>query len=97
MDDRSQDVDLLQAFARRSDQPAFASLVRRHLDLVYATALRKVGDSGAAEEITQDVFAVLARNAWRFAAEDSVAAWLHRTTLLKGKAWWRGQLRRRER
>jgi len=41
MSERQNDFQLLRDFARRSDQQAFATLVRRHLDLVYATALRK--------------------------------------------------------
>jgi len=48
------DFELLQAFCRQGDQQAFATLMRRHLDLVYATALRKVADSGSAEEICQN-------------------------------------------
>ena len=49
-----------------------------YLDLVYATALRKVEDPGAAEEIAQNVFAALARKAWQFAPDDSLPAWLHK-------------------
>jgi RNA polymerase sigma factor (sigma-70 family) len=97
MNEARTDVELLQAFARRGDQPAFAAVVRRYVDLVYATALRKVGDAGAAEEITQNVFAALARKAWQFAADDSLPAWLHRAALLESKAWLRGELRRRRR
>ncbi len=76
---------------------AFAALVRRHLDLVYATALRKVEDEGSAQEISQNVFAVLARKAWQFAPDDSLPAWLYKTTLLESTAWLRGELRRRRR
>jgi RNA polymerase sigma factor (sigma-70 family) len=65
--------------------------------LVYGTALRKMGDAAAAEEVTQDVFAALASKAWQFGPGDSVAAWLHRATLLKAKQWWRGEFRRRSR
>jgi len=49
MNERRQDFECLRQFARQGDQSAFAALVRRHLDLVYATALRKVEDEGAAE------------------------------------------------
>ena len=42
MNERQSDFELLQAFVRDGDQQAFASVVRRHLDLVYATAFRKV-------------------------------------------------------
>jgi len=91
------DFELLQAFSRQGDQPAFATLTRRHLDLVYATALRKVTDGTGAEEICQNVFGALARKAWQFAPDDSLPSWLHRTTLLESKSWLRGELRRRRR
>ncbi len=97
MTERLQDCELLRAFVRQGDQAAFATVVRRHLDLVYATALRKLEDAGAAEEVAQNVFAALARKAWQFAPDDSLPAWLHRTTLLEAKAWLRGELRRRRR
>ena len=40
MNERRQDYELLCEFVRRGDQSAFAAVVRQHLDLVYATALR---------------------------------------------------------
>lgn len=63
MSDRHQDFELLQRFTQHGEQPAFADLVRRHLDLVFATALRKVEDPGAAHEVAQNVFAALSRKA----------------------------------
>ena len=48
MNDRSSDFALLREFVRERHQPAFAALVRHHVDLVYGTALRKVEDCGAA-------------------------------------------------
>jgi len=56
-----------------------------------------VTDDGATEEICQNVFGTLARKAWQFAPDDSLPSWLHRTTLLEGKSWLRGELRRRRR
>lgn len=97
MTERHQDCELLRAFVRQGDQPAFAAVVRRHLDLVYATALRKLEDPGAAEEVAQNVFAALGRKAWQFGPNDSLPAWLHRTALLEAKMWLRGELRRRRR
>src|SRR5438876_5541578 len=97
MSDRRQDFELLQRFARDGEQSAFAGLVRRHLDLVFATALRKVEDVDAAQEVAQNVFAALARKAWQFAPDDSLPAWLHKTALLESKFWLRGELRRRRR
>src|SRR5436190_11834761 len=97
MSDRCQDFELLQRFTRDGEQSAFADVVRRHLDLVYATALRKVEDAGAAQEVAQNVFTALARKAWQFAPDDSLPAWLHKTALLESKSWLRGELRRRRR
>jgi len=97
MTERQKDFELLQEFARRGDQDAFTAMVRRHLDLVYATALRKAADAASAEEISQSVFAALARKAWQFARDDSVPAWLYKTTLLESRRWLRGELRRRRR
>jgi RNA polymerase sigma factor (sigma-70 family) len=97
MNERQSDFEWLQQFARAGNQSAFRELVRRHIDLVFATALRKVGDAGGAEEISQNVFGVLARKAWQFAPDDSLPAWLHKTTLLESQAWLRGEMRRRRR
>src|SRR6266705_6530978 len=97
MNERQSDFALLREFAHHGRQPAFATLARRHLDLVYATALRKVEDAGGAEEIAQNVFSALARKAWQFAPDDSLPAWLHKTALLESKFWLRGEMRRRRR
>jgi RNA polymerase sigma factor (sigma-70 family) len=91
------DYQLLRGFARNGEQGAFAQLVRRHLNLVYATAFSKLQDEGAAQEVAQNVFAALARKAWRFAPDDSLPAWLYKTALLESKRWLRGELRRRRR
>lgn len=97
MNERQSDFELLREFAHEGRQPAFATLARRHLDLVYATALRKVSDSAGAEDIAQNVFSALARKAWQFAPDDSLPAWLYKTALLESNFWLRGELRRRRR
>jgi RNA polymerase sigma factor (sigma-70 family) len=97
MTERRQDFELLQRFTRGGEQSAFEDVVRRHLDLVFATALRKVEDAGAAQEVAQNVFTTLARKAWQFAPDDSLPAWLHKAALVESKSWLRGELRRRRR
>src|SRR5512140_422021 len=91
------DFEALRAFALSGDEDGFSAVVRRHLGLVYGTALRKVGDAGAAQEIAQNVFCALARKAWKFAPDDSVPAWLHKATVLESTEWVRRELRRRRR
>jgi RNA polymerase sigma-70 factor (ECF subfamily) len=49
------DGELVAAIARREDE-AMAEAVRRHRGMVLAFARRLVGDSGRAEEISQEVF-----------------------------------------
>jgi RNA polymerase sigma factor (sigma-70 family) len=90
----SADCELVTAYATRGSENAFRALVTRHVHLVYATALRQIGDAGLAEEITQNVFVALARKAPRLAGIETLAGWLHRTTLLEAKARLRAELRR---
>ncbi len=93
----SPDHELVSAYAKEGSESAFRSLVGRHVDLVYATALRQVGDPGIAEEVTQNVFVILARKAPRLAGLETLAGWLHRTALLEAKARIRAELRRQRR
>lgn len=97
MNERHQDFESLRRFSREGEQSAFGDVVRRHFDLVFATALRKVEENGAAQEVAQNVFTALARKAWKFAPDDSLPAWLYKTALLESKSWLRGELRRRRR
>lgn len=90
----SPDRELVTAYATRDSETAFRALVTRHVNLVYATALRQVGDPGLAEEITQNAFIALARKAPRLAGIETLAGWLHRTTILEAKARIRAELRR---
>ncbi len=91
------DRELLRDYAERASGPAFQSLVQRHVDLVFATALRGVSDSATAQELTQNVFITLARKAAWLQSETSIAGWLHKTALFEVRHWWRGELRRRRR
>lgn len=74
------DHELLRAYVERRDDAAFAELVARHADMVYAAATRQVGRSGLAEDVTQAAFILLARKASRIGAGVVVAAWLHKAT-----------------
>jgi len=91
------DNSLIAEFNARRSEDAFAALVRQHVNLVFATALRQVGDAGTAEEITQNVFVALAQAAGKLGSHPTIAGWLHHTALNKSREWLRGELRRRKR
>src|SRR5262245_60835928 len=91
------DGELLRDYVERRSESAFADLVQRHTDLVFATANRGTSDPGAAQEITQAVFIALARKAALLRREPSIAGWLHQTALLEVRQWWRGEFRRQKR
>ena len=76
----SDDMALVREFAASHSEPAFATLVQRHLGLVHSAALLQVGDAHLAEEIAQAVFLILARKAPSLGPKTILSAWLYRTT-----------------
>ncbi len=91
------DDTLLNEFVEAGNESAFASLVRRHADLVYATARRQVGNEALAQEITQNVFIALARKSGALRGSITISGWLYRTTLLESRRMLRAELRRQRR
>lgn len=81
----------------RSDE-AFREVVAFHLPMVYRTALRIAGgDAAEAEDVSQMVFADLARKAPALRNDAAVGAWLHRHTCFLMKSTIRSHVRRRTR
>lgn len=74
------DMELVREYAACQSESAFETLVGRHINLVYASALRQVGNTHLAEEITQAVFIILARKAKSLDPHTILAAWLYRAT-----------------
>src|SRR5689334_8546628 len=88
------DRDLLRRFIKEHDQDAFGALVQRYVGLVYHSALRRVGDAHAAEDITQQVFTLLARKATKEGSHKNVSGWLHTATRLEAHQFLRRERRR---
>ena len=63
--DNSSDCELLQAM-RAGDEDALAALYRRRQPVIYLFALQMCGSQELAEDITQEVFMVLMREAHTF-------------------------------
>lgn len=76
------DSDLLQRFVSNGDQAAFTTLVGRHAGMVRGAAWRRTQDWTLAEEVAQNVFAILARKAGALGHE-GLAGWLHRAAVLE--------------
>ncbi len=77
---RATDLELLERYTRHRAEDDFTELVRRHLDLVHAAALRQVRSPQLAEEVAQSAFTDLARHAGCLAPGTIVTAWLYEVT-----------------
>jgi len=91
------DIELLREYALRNSEQAFATLVSRHIDLVYSAALRRVGNHHQAQEITQAVFVILARKARSLRPATILPGWLFQTTRLTAANYVRTEIRRARR
>ena len=89
------DMALLQEYAVRNSEAAFAELVSRRIGFVYSAALRQVRDGHLAGEITQAVFILLAQKASRISEKTILTGWLFRTTRFAALAQMRAAAKRR--
>jgi RNA polymerase sigma factor (sigma-70 family) len=74
------DMELVREYARNKSETAFATLVSRYVNLVYSVALRQVGNSPLAEEVTQTVFIIFARKAEGLGPKTVLSGWFCQTT-----------------
>jgi RNA polymerase sigma factor (sigma-70 family) len=70
------DWDLLQEYVRENSDPAFTSLVNRHVRLVYSVALRHCADPLLAQEVASTVFQTLALKAGAVKPGVNLTGWL---------------------
>src|SRR6516162_10143478 len=71
------DFTLLRRFASFGDPQAFAQIVQRYANFVYATCLRVIGDGSRAEDLSQETFFRLMRRPHE--VRQNLGGWLHRT------------------
>ncbi len=88
------DIALAREFAASHSEPAFAELVRRHINLVYSVALRYVGNAQDAQDVTQAVFIILAQKAAKLRCYPVLTGWLYETTRFTALRFLRTNTRR---
>ena len=91
------DWQILRDYVDRGSDAAFEQLVKRHVDMVYGTAMRLVSDPHTAQDITQAVFILLAQKARGLSSSVVLGGWLYRTTTLVAKRALRTQFRQQRR
>jgi RNA polymerase sigma factor (sigma-70 family) len=78
--DTRNDAELLTEFAAKGSHAAFAVLVSRHGPMAHGIAMRVLSSHHDAQDVTQAVFILLARDARKLASSPSVAGWIHTVT-----------------
>ena len=68
------------ALAKAGDEAAFATLIRRHQNMVFSVALHMLRSRPAAEDLAQEVFLELYRSLARLESDAHVVSWLRRVT-----------------
>src|SRR5690242_12435520 len=71
------DVQLLERFAARRDEEAFAQLVRRHGPVVLRVCRQILRHQQDAEDAFQATFLVLARKAGSIRGAEALPSWLY--------------------
>jgi RNA polymerase sigma factor (sigma-70 family) len=75
------DSELLKRYAEERSDEAFVEIARRHLTLIYRTALRHArGNAALADDASQTVLVQLARKAGPLARHPRLVGWLYTTT-----------------
>ena len=86
---------LFAEYVKTGSESVFQELVTRYVDLVYSAAIRLVnGDTHLAEDVSQTVFADLARMARSLSPNVMLGGWLHRHTCFVASKIIRGERRR---
>lgn len=90
-------VDSLIKQCQLGDEEAFAELLGRYYDTIYATAWRWCGDQSNAQDITQNVCMKLARTIGQYQAKANFTTWLYRLTINCAKDFYKSPTQHNQR
>jgi RNA polymerase sigma-70 factor (ECF subfamily) len=91
-----EDDETLAHRAAAGDESAFDALASRHIDRVYAIALKWCsGNRADAEDITQEVFLKLARNIHHYKPAGRFTTWLYQVVVNEARDSYRREKARR--
>lgn len=79
--DMEETDEILAQAAAGGDRAAFAALLERHYDRLFAFAFRLMGSRDQAEDLTQDICAALPGKLGGFRAEAKFTTWLYRVAV----------------
>jgi RNA polymerase sigma factor (sigma-70 family) len=88
---------LITKYVMEGSDKAFADLVRRYMDLVYAVCLRELRSPQLAEDAAQAVFLLLAMKASTFRQRQMLPSWLFKAAVLTARNMRRTEARRARR
>lgn len=80
-EDESTSLEFLVEAAQAGDRDAFGELVTRFEGMVFATALRRLGDHGEAQELAQEVFVKAMQKLEQLKAPAAFGGWLRSITV----------------
>jgi len=76
---REEETELIRK-AKKGDTTAFAGMIRRYQNLVYATAFQILKDTTLAEDVAQEAFVAAFRSLQDLRTESSFPPWLRKIT-----------------
>ena len=74
------DAELLAVLTQKRDSELFRQLMQRHIDFVYAAAVRQSSDQAAAHDITQAAFLLLWQRLGKLKPGTVITGWLFNAT-----------------
>lgn len=78
--DDGEDLRLIEA-AKKGDQSAWSSLIKRHQDRLFSICLRMVRDRDLATDLTQDSFIKIMQGVESFDGRSKLTTWMIRVTM----------------